>query len=164
MAERDLTYQDLLEILQLVEESTQFSDFHLKYGDIELELRKHGTRSATTAKGEPPVIAEDVTKLAASPEVRQSAVAKAPALPADGSVIIKSPMVGTFYRASEPGVEPFVSVGQRVESDSLVCILEVMKLMNSIAAGTAGVVTQILVGDGEPVEFGQPLIVIDPKA
>jgi acetyl-CoA carboxylase biotin carboxyl carrier protein len=73
-------------------------------------------------------------------------------------------MVGTFYRASEPNAAPFVEAGAMVEADTTVCIIEVMKLMNSIAAGAAGVVTHILVEDGAPVEFGQPIIVIAPRA
>lgn len=75
---------------------------------------------------------------------------------------VKSPMVGTFYRAPEPGAHPFVEVGSRVTADSIVGIVEVMKLMNSIPAGQAGVVTHILVNDGEPVEYGEALVVIEP--
>lgn len=168
MADRDLTYQDLLQILQLVEESEQFSDFRLKYGDIELELRKHGAPSLTAplagnhADLQPskPASVEIGSTPAANP--MQGGEGSPQAEPSEDAIIIKSPMVGTFYRSPEPGASPFVSVGQRVEADSVVCILEVMKLMNSIPAGTAGVITKILVGDGEAVEFGQPLIVIDP--
>jgi acetyl-CoA carboxylase biotin carboxyl carrier protein len=71
-------------------------------------------------------------------------------------------MVGTFYRASEPGAGPFVEVGASVAPDTPVCIIEVMKLMNSIVAQCRGTVAEILVGDGEAVEYGQPLIVITP--
>ena len=73
-------------------------------------------------------------------------------------------MVGMFYRAPEPGATPFVKVGQRIAADATVCIIEVMKLMNSIRAGSSGVVTHVLVTDGEAVEFGQSLVVIDPGA
>jgi acetyl-CoA carboxylase biotin carboxyl carrier protein len=73
-------------------------------------------------------------------------------------------MVGTFYRAPEPGAPPFVEPGTRVGPDTIVGIIEVMKLMNSIPAGCAGVVTNVLVGNAEPVEYGQPLIAIDPRA
>jgi acetyl-CoA carboxylase biotin carboxyl carrier protein len=78
-------------------------------------------------------------------------------------VLITSPMVGTFYRSPEPGAPPFVEVGQAVEPDTTVCIIEVMKLMNTLPAGCQGVVTQIRVGDGEAVEYGQLLIVIEPR-
>jgi acetyl-CoA carboxylase biotin carboxyl carrier protein len=71
-------------------------------------------------------------------------------------------MVGTFYRAPEPGAKPFVEVGTRVKADSIVCIIEVMKLMNSIAAGVDGVVTHVLVENAALVEPGQPLVAIRP--
>jgi acetyl-CoA carboxylase biotin carboxyl carrier protein len=71
-------------------------------------------------------------------------------------------MVGTVYLAPEPGARPFVEIGQSVEADTQVCIVEVMKLMNSIVAGRKGVVSDILVDDGEAVEYGQPLFVITP--
>lgn len=163
MAERDLSYEDLLCILQLVESSSQFSEFHLEYGDIQIGLRKHSAGpsvsiqpAAASARSIEPAPRADPAPLAA---LRQTA---APAMP-EGAVIVKSPMVGTFYSAPEPGAKPFVEVGQRVAPDTVVCIIEVMKLMNSIAAGNAAVVTQILVNDGEAVEFGQPLIVIEPN-
>jgi acetyl-CoA carboxylase biotin carboxyl carrier protein len=71
--------------------------------------------------------------------------------------IIKSPMVGTFYRAPSPESDPFVQVGDRIEDDAVLCIIEAMKVMNEIPAGVAGVVKEILVKNGESVEFGQPL-------
>jgi acetyl-CoA carboxylase biotin carboxyl carrier protein len=73
-------------------------------------------------------------------------------------------MVGTFYRSPEPGAKPFVEVGQEVGPGTTVCIIEVMKLMNSLPAGSAGRVTHVLVDDARPVEMGQALIVIDPNS
>ena len=69
-------------------------------------------------------------------------------------------MVGTFYRAPEPGAKPFVEVGARVRADTIVCIIEVMKLMNSVPAGVAGTVTHVLVDNASMVEYGQPLVAI----
>lgn len=171
MAERDLTYQDLLQILKIVEESDRFSDFHLRYGDVELELRKHGSQPLSLTRANASESAThsefEVSSKAAhpTPPAAQPSPAKTTEqleLSAD-MVIVKSPMVGTFYRSPEPGAPPFVIEGQKVDKDSTVCILEVMKLMNSIPAGAAGVVAKILVSDGEAVEFGQPLIAIDTK-
>lgn len=173
MPERGLTYEDLLRILQLVESSSQFAEFHLKYGDIEIDLRKHsavsaGQRPRESAPAAPAPAAPPPAQPAAPPEKKAQAPAPTAASPApvvpEGMVVVEAPMVGTFYRAPEPGAKPFVEVGQRVAPDTVVCIIEVMKLMNSIAARHAGVVTQILVNDGDPVEFGQPLVVIDPNA
>ena len=74
--------------------------------------------------------------------------------------IVKSPMVGTFYRAPSPGADPFVQIGQAVKDGETLCIIEAMKLLNEIDSDAAGVVKAILVENGEPVEFGQPLFVI----
>jgi acetyl-CoA carboxylase biotin carboxyl carrier protein len=85
-------------------------------------------------------------------------VSTAPSIP-EGKVI-KSPMVGTFYRASSPGAEPFVSAGSTVSEGQTVCVIEAMKLMNEIPADAAGVIKEVLVENGQPVEFGQPLFVM----
>ena len=74
--------------------------------------------------------------------------------------MVKSPMVGTFYRSASPGAKPFVEVGDEVKAGDPLCIIEAMKLMNEIEADRAGVVKAILVENGQPVEYGQPLVVI----
>lgn len=77
--------------------------------------------------------------------------------------LVRAPMVGTFYRAPAPGAAPYVSVGQQVEAGSTVCIIEVMKLMNTIEAGVRGVVREILVENACPVQHGEVLFVIEPR-
>jgi acetyl-CoA carboxylase biotin carboxyl carrier protein len=90
-----------------------------------------------------------------------AAVATAPApAPADEGHAVKSPMVGTFYRSSSPGAAPFVEIGDTVAQGDTLCIVEAMKLMNEIEADVGGTVKAILVENGQPVEFGQPLFVI----
>lgn len=89
------------------------------------------------------------------------AAAPAPEAPAAEKKTINSPMVGTFYRSPSPGAKPFVEVGQKVAAGDTVCIIEAMKLLNEIEAETNGVIREILVENGSPVEFGQPLFVID---
>jgi acetyl-CoA carboxylase biotin carboxyl carrier protein len=85
----------------------------------------------------------------------------APAVPAEPEGhIVKSPMVGTFYRSSSPGNPPFVDIGSTVKEGDTLCIIEAMKLLNEIDADASGVIKQILVENGQPVEFGQPLFVI----
>ena len=97
---------------------------------------------------------------AAPPPGAVSAPAE-PAAPAEPEGhVVKSPMVGTFYRSSAPGAKPFVELGQAVKTGETVCIIEAMKLLNEIEADKDGVVKEILVENGEPVEFGQPLIVL----
>ena len=91
-----------------------------------------------------------------------SPAAEAAATPsAESGHSVKSPMVGTFYRASSPGAEPFVEVGSTVKVGQTLCIIEAMKILNEIEAETAGTVKQILVNNGDAVEFGQPLFVIE---
>ena len=160
-----LSYDDLLQIVELIKSAEAFSEFHLKIGDIELDLRKSGPSPAHTshaAATAPSAPTETAMTEDALPEPAPHSFASTADIP-PGSAVIKSPMVGTFYRSPEPGAKPFVEVGQHVSADATVCIIEVMKLMNSLPAGTNGRVTHILVTDAEPVEMGQPLIVIDPK-
>ncbi|TWI64189.1 acetyl-CoA carboxylase biotin carboxyl carrier protein [Pseudoduganella lurida] len=99
-----------------------------------------------------------------APSAPAPAPAAAPAVaapaPEPTGHIVKSPMVGTFYRSSSPGSAPFIEVGQSVKEGDTLCIIEAMKLLNEIDADKSGVVTQVLVENGQPVEFGQPLFVI----
>ncbi len=88
----------------------------------------------------------------------------APAAPPSHLVEIKSPMVGTFYSAPEPGAEPYVKAGSRVATGQVVCIIEAMKIMNEIESEVAGVVREVLMENAQPVEFGQPLFRVDPHA
>ncbi|MDP2760314.1 MAG: acetyl-CoA carboxylase biotin carboxyl carrier protein [Sideroxyarcus sp.] len=105
---------------------------------------------------------------APAPQPVVAAAAPQPAAPAAGSAkpaapeghVVKSPMVGTFYRSASPGSKPFVDVGQSVNSGDTLCIIEAMKLLNEIDADQAGVIKAILVENGQPVEFGQPLFII----
>jgi len=77
-----------------------------------------------------------------------------------GVQVVESPMVGTFYRSSSPDTDPFVEVGSKIDDESVVCIVEAMKVMNEIKAELRGTIQEILVSDGEPVEFGQPLFLV----
>jgi len=86
--------------------------------------------------------------------------AEAPASHAPEGHLVKSPMVGTFYRAGSPGAKPFIEIGDTVKEGDALCIIEAMKLMNEIESDKAGIVKAILVENGQPVEFGQPLFVI----
>jgi acetyl-CoA carboxylase biotin carboxyl carrier protein len=87
--------------------------------------------------------------------------ASAMAAPASNEHIIKSPMVGTFYRSASPGAKPFVDVGTSIKAGETVCIVEAMKILNEIDADKAGTIKRILVENGQPVEYGQPLFVIE---
>jgi acetyl-CoA carboxylase biotin carboxyl carrier protein len=86
----------------------------------------------------------------------------APAAPAPSGVFIKSPTVGTFYTASSPDDPPFVSVGTRVQPDTVVCLIEAMKVFNQIPAEVSGVIAEVLAKNGDSIEFGQPLFRVTP--
>src|SRR5690606_35819125 len=94
-----------------------------------------------------------------APVAQAAARAEIPELPA-GTVMITAPMVGTFYRSPQPGAPPFVDVGTKVEPDTILCILEVMKLRNSVSAGVRGTVTHVFAENGQPVEHGQALMAV----
>ena len=158
----DLSYEDVQNILKIIDGSS-LEELHLEIGDLKLVVRK---RRGGAAEVEPPAAP------APSPEAPAAAVSPQPgpararlprsAPPVEDEFELKAPMVGTFYRAPTPGAPPFVEVGSVVQPDDVVCIIEVMKLMNSIRAGQRGRVVEILAGNAQLVEYGQPLIVIQP--
>ena len=164
-------YDDLLAIARLIESGSRFTEFRLRSGDIEVEVKRvNGVGRpdpgplppAGGGRGDEvpaPPVASPAARAPASPEPGAAARSPLPDLPA-GTHVIKSPMVGTFYRAPEPGAKPFVEPGRRVEPHSIVCIIEVMKLMNSVEAGVSGTVTHVFVDNAAMVEAGQPLLAI----
>jgi len=105
-----------------------------------------------------------VSQAAAPPLTAPGEGAALPAAPVSKLLEIKSPMVGTFYSAPEPGAEPYVKAGTRVATGQVVCIIEAMKIMNEIESEVAGVVREVLVENAQPVEFGQLLFRVDPHA
>ncbi|WP_243707770.1 acetyl-CoA carboxylase biotin carboxyl carrier protein [Micromonospora sp. KC606] len=119
----------------------------LRSGDTVLEIEWHPTAAVEPAR------APEATALAPRPQP--------PAGPA-GRAEVRSPIVGTFYRAPEPGAAPFVRVGDLVRPGQVVGIVEAMKLMNEVTAERAGRVVEVLVDDGRPVEYDQPLVALDP--
>ena len=133
-------------------------------GVAELEITEGDDRVKIVNRvGAAPVIATPVVASAAPAAAPAPAVAAEPAaapVAAEDTRTINSPMVGTFYRAPSPGAKPFADVGQKVKAGDTVCIIEAMKLLNEIETEYDGVIKEILVENGQPVEFGQPLFVI----
>jgi|SRR5215470_18095884 len=135
-------------------------------GIAELEISE-GEERVRITRSLPPVAPGPATQplpvgtamMLASPGRAEAASAPAPGAEPEGHAV-KSPMVGTFYRSASPGAKPFVEVGDEVKAGDALCIIEAMKLMNEIEADRAGVVKAILVEKGQPVEYGQPLVVI----
>jgi len=150
-----LTAADVAEIMRLVEQSG-FDEIQLEIDGTKISLRRGGAASAPTP-GPLPAAATALT--AAAPVPVLAPVRPAPAAAADPTLQdLPSPLLGTFYRAPKPGAPPFVEVGGQVEEDSIVGIIEVMKLMNTVRAGVRGTVAQILVTDGALAEYGETLM------
>ncbi|SEG72327.1 acetyl-CoA carboxylase biotin carboxyl carrier protein [Marinobacterium lutimaris] len=141
-------------LIELLEESN-INEIEIKEGEESVRISRASSLVPQAAYAPMPMPMAPAAAPAAAPE---AAVAPVAAEPAGHSV--KSPMVGTFYRAPSPTAAAFVEVGQSVKAGDVICIVEAMKMMNQIEADKSGVVEAILVEDGQPVEFDQPLIVI----
>ncbi|MCC7299609.1 MAG: acetyl-CoA carboxylase biotin carboxyl carrier protein [Verrucomicrobia bacterium] len=152
---------ELKEIKKIVEMMTEndLAEFLLEEEAFTLQL-KRGTSGITHVVSAPQQMM--AAPVAAAP-VSASAPATAPAADADaGLVAIKSPMVGTFYRSPSPDSDSFVQIGQDVSAESVVCIIEAMKVMNEIQSEVKGKIKKILVDNATPVQFGQPLFLVEP--
>jgi len=137
----------------------QLADILAETGLTEIEVQEGEKRVRVSRAAQSAAAAASVVA-AAAPAPAQAAPAAAPAPEASAANALKSPMVGTVYLAPEPGADDFVKVGDAVKAGDTVLIVEAMKVMNPITATTAGTVKQILVENGQPIEFDQPLIVI----
>jgi acetyl-CoA carboxylase biotin carboxyl carrier protein len=128
-------------------------------GETKIRLRRRGTELATAAAGVPAAMLPPVAAQApASPPRAESA----PQPAAAAGVVIESPMVGTYYASSAPDAPPFVTVGSAVRPDTTVCVIEAMKVFTDIPAQISGTITEVLVKNGQSVEFGQPLFRVNP--
>jgi acetyl-CoA carboxylase biotin carboxyl carrier protein len=144
----------LKKLIDLVQESG-ISELEVTEGEEKVRIAKQMTAAPMAHQV---YAAAPVAHAAAPAAAPVAAAASEPALP-DGHVV-KSPMVGTFYRASSPDAKPFVEVGDSVKQGQTLCIIEAMKLLNEIESDASGVIKAILVENGQPVEFGEPLFVI----
>lgn len=147
-------------LIDLVSESN-VSELEITEADGKVRIVKSSPVAAVATVA--PVMAQP---LAAAPAVVTAAhpagtPAAAPAAPVETGHVVKSPMVGTFYRSSSPGAKAFVDVGSEVKEGEPICIIEAMKIMNEIEADKAGKITKILVENGQAVEYGQPLFIIE---
>lgn len=156
----DIDLEELASLIELLKEA-DFSEFRYERGDTRLLVRRGELGSADAFDDRPrQAIARPpaVTRAVAAP-----ATSACPIVP-EGAVTVTAPLLGTFYRRPKPGEAPFVQVGDRVESDTVLCIVEVMKLMNSVHAGQTGTLVAVHADDGELVEFGASLFSILPDA
>jgi acetyl-CoA carboxylase biotin carboxyl carrier protein len=143
---------DIRKIKKLIEiiEESGIAEIEIKEGEEFVRISRYSAAPAPVAY---------------APQPAAPVAAPAPASTAGEEVIsghvVKSPMVGTFYRSATPGAKPFTDVGQKVQAGDTLCIIEAMKILNQIEADKSGTITKILVENAEPVEYGQPLFVIE---
>ena len=142
-------------LIELLEESG-IDELEIKEGEESVRISRHSKTPAQQYYAPAPMAAP--APAAAAPAA--AAVAEAPAAAKLNGTVARSPMVGTFYRKSSPASPAFVEVGQTVKKGDTLCIVEAMKMMNHIEAETSGVIESILVEDGQPVEYDQPLFTI----
>ena len=173
---------DLKSLLKWANLSDDIQELQIKYGDVELAMSRTpgGLNRPAPAPEAAPAAApaqeaapEAAPAPAAEPESKpapaqeeapkEEAKASGSGEPSAEGETVKAPMVGTFYAAPKPGADPFVKVGDEVEVGQVLCIVEVMKLMNNIESKVAGTVKEILVDNEDAVEHGQPIMVIQPK-
>ncbi len=163
-----MNQKELKELIDFLIEK-DISEFELERGDVKVRIKRGGETAATVITHAVPMAP---MPMAAPPaQANQSAAASsAPANPsaappaaAEELHTVKSPIVGTFYEAPGPGALPFVKPGDQVAAGQVLCIIEAMKLMNEIEADASGEVVKVLVNNGQPVEYGQPLFAIRPR-
>ena len=165
------TDRQILDTLRLIEES-DYDEVRLETENFKLHVRKsgmppqldHGPASfppAATPHPQPQAATREI--VASAPAVPSAARSKDAFVP-NGMIAIRAPMIGTFYGAPAPHLPPYVQAGATVQADDTVCLIEVMKLFNTLKAGVAGRVVRFLVENGTMVEYDQPLLLIDPAA
>jgi acetyl-CoA carboxylase biotin carboxyl carrier protein len=148
-------------LVDLVSESN-IAELEITEADGKVRIVKQGVAGVGAIAAAPLVMPAPAVAPAGTARAAEAA-APAGEEPAEEGHLVKSPMVGTFYRAASPGAKPMVEVGQVVKAGEALCIIEAMKIMNEIEADVGGSITKILVENGQAVEFGQPLFVIDRR-
>jgi acetyl-CoA carboxylase biotin carboxyl carrier protein len=155
-----MEFEDIERILELVRQH-DLAEFEVESDGMKLRVRK-----ASAAFPMPPGIPQTPLAPPVSPQVSSTVVPSVPSLPPPADeesvelAVVKSPIVGTFYRSSEPGAPSFVEIGQRVKKDQVLCIIEAMKLMNEITSEYDGEIVSAYVENGKPVQYGERLFAI----
>ena len=155
MGKEKMDIRKIKKLIELLEESG-IAEIEIKEGEESVRISRHSSAPAP--------VHYQVPMAAPAPVAAPAAVAAVPAAAAPAAASghqVKSPMVGTFYRSASPGAKAFAEVGQQVKVGDVLCIVEAMKMMNQIESDKAGVIKAILVENGQPVEFDQPLFVIE---
>ncbi len=155
-----LTFDEIKEVIRMVEQSS-IQHFELDQENSKIIISKAGVDRVQTGS---PVELEAPRVVPAAASDKPQAVTDISGDPPEQLHTIVSPTVGTFYMASEPGADSFVSVGEEVECHTIVCVLEAMKLFNEVVAGVKGTIVERLVSDGDFIEYGQPLFLVKSES
>ncbi len=145
---KTMDIKNIKELIEMIEES-DIAELEIKEGEESIRISRYSTAAAAPIAYAPAPVAP----AAAVPPPATEEVIR--------GHIVKSPMVGTFYRSATPGSRPFTEIGQSVQAGETLCIIEAMKILNQIEADASGVISKILVENAEPVEYGQPLFIIE---
>ena len=156
-----MNLKDIKGIVDLMKKNS-VSEFEMEEGDFKIKLKRKGADVESPVMVAAAAPLPEVAAPAPAPVTPAQAAASAPA-PAPEGPEVKSPMIGTFYRKPSPDADSYVEVGSVVEPDTVVCIIEAMKVMNEIKAEVKGTIAEVLVEDGKPVEYGQALFRIEPN-
>ncbi len=157
--------QDIENLIEVFQQS-DWDEMHVQVGEFELFL-SNDPNASSPARAAPSAAATPAALPAANPAPAAAATARSSAADApipDGMLAIRAPNLGTFYRAPKPGAPPYVEVGQQIDADTEVCLIEVMKLFAPVRAGIAGTVREVRAQDGAMVEFDQVIFVVEPSA
>jgi acetyl-CoA carboxylase biotin carboxyl carrier protein len=160
----EINQEDVIQIMKMLEEST-FDELHLETGDLKLVIKKGDNKEALHQK--PEFSAQDLDpakvseKLAISATDEETPVEEPSDVDEEGFIAIKAPMLGTFYGAPKPGAPPFVEEGRLVTEEDTVCIIEVMKLFNTVKAGVRGRIVKVCVDNSQMVEYQQTLFLVE---
>lgn len=151
-----MKFEEIRELVKLMDEY-HLTEVKVENGENHIYLRRGEEMVAVPAAP----VAVAAVPAPAAPVAAVPAAPAEPAAPAAPAVTIDSPLVGTFYKAASPDAAPFVQVGDRVNADTTLCIIEAMKVMNEVKAEKSGVIKEILIENGQPVEYGQPMFVLE---
>jgi acetyl-CoA carboxylase biotin carboxyl carrier protein len=160
-----MNQKELKELIDFLIEK-DISEFELERGDVKVRIKRGGETAATVITHAVPIpmaVPPAQSSQSAAPATVASPAAATPAAAEEELHAVKSPIVGTFYEAPGPGALPFVKPGDQVAAGQVLCIIEAMKLMNEIECDASGEVVKVLVNNGQPVEYGQPLFAIRPR-
>ncbi len=160
-----MNLKELKELIEFLIEK-DIAEFELERGDVKVKIKRGGEHTVVYTNGEMPkasAFVPDARPAAGSAAPPAAPVPVSEPAPEENLHIVKSPIVGTFYEAPSPGAPPFVKVGDIVEVNQVLCIVEAMKLLNEIESDVAGEIVKKLGSNGQPIEYGQELFVIRPK-